>query len=227
MHRFSEEAGTKNGFPCIFAQNAIKRRLVKFLLVPFVAGTENHDYQSFATDLEQYLSNFPKWNGEINSHHPLLVVFQPFSMAQSVAKYKEVFVDSMQYLLDNDTIDWEEGISKNPENPTWTMCFKGVEIFVNVSHPAHIKRRSRNLCDSLVFVLNPRKVFDVAAPANIQGIRISEKIRSNLAIYDDVPPSPLLGSYLLSELQWQQYMIPDNNTDQPLVCPLRFTKNEQ
>nr|WP_315463304.1 YqcI/YcgG family protein [uncultured Rhodoferax sp.] len=226
LQLFVEEAGTKNGFPCIFAQNAMKRKLVKFILVPFSAQSKTHEYQSFAVDLEEYLDGVHQWNGEINSHKPLLVIFEPLADMdeQGEEKYREIFIDSMQHLLDNDDVAWSESISKDPGDPTWTMCFKGVEIFVNVSHPAHVQRRSRNLCDSLVFVLNPRRVFDVAAPANTQGIRISEKIRSNLTIYDDVSPSPLLGSYVLGEAQWQQYMLPDNNTDTPLKCPLRFSK---
>lgn len=74
----------------------------------------------------------------------------------------------------------------------------------------------------LAFVINPPKIFDIAAPANQQGSAITAKIRQNIDIYDDVTHSTLLGSYVLGEAQWQQYMIPDNNEDAPLERPLHF-----
>lgn len=74
----------------------------------------------------------------------------------------------------------------------------------------------------LAFIINPRKIFDIAAPANQQGSAITAKIRQNIDTYDDVAHSGLLGSYVLGEAQWQQYMIPDNNEDAPLECPLHF-----
>ncbi len=74
----------------------------------------------------------------------------------------------------------------------------------------------------LAFVINPRKIFDIAAPADQRGRAITAKIRRSIDIYDDVTHSPLLGSYVLGEAQWPQYMIPDNNEDAPLECPLHF-----
>lgn len=74
----------------------------------------------------------------------------------------------------------------------------------------------------LAFVINPRKIFDIAAPAKQQGSAVTAKIRQNIDIYDDVAHSEPLGSYVLGEAQWQQYMIPDNNEDAPLERRLHF-----
>jgi FPC/CPF motif-containing protein YcgG len=222
LEKFKAEPGTREGFPCIFGQNSVRRGNVKFLLVPFLHNQCVHDYRSLASDLRAYLESINVSRLDINRHQPLLVMFQPVKEMKDVNDFRKVFLDAMQYLIDHDERPWPEHISKNPSDESWTMCFHGCEIFVNVSHPAHVKRRSRNMGNGLVFVLNPRKIFDVAAPDNRQGASLAAKIRANIAVYDDISHSPLLGSYVLNEAQWQQYMIPDDNDSLPLSCPLKF-----
>ena len=102
------------------------------------------------------------------------------------------------------------------------MCYMGTQIFVNVSHPNHINRRSRNLCNALVLVINPRERFDMVAGNNEKGLLIREKIRSNIDMYDEISRTPLLGHYQSGELEWPQYMLPDDNESAPLQCPIKF-----
>lgn len=64
----------------------------------------------------------------------------------------------------------------------------------------------------LAFVINPRKIFDIAAPANQQGSAITARIRQNIDVYDDVTQSGLLGSYVLDESWWQPGLLPSNRT---------------
>jgi len=125
----------------------------------------------------------------------------------------------LQYLIDNDKVPWGKQIPDNPNKSFWTMKFMGTEIFINVSHPNHKNRKSRNLCNALVLVINPRERFDHV------GKDIRNKIRSNVDIYDEIARSPLLGHYHDGELEWPQYMLPDDNNSEPLECRLKFKEH--
>lgn len=218
--RFGLPIEDPNNFPCIFAQNAYTRKNIQFLLVPFKNGA--YDLESFRLDLGCYLEECKTWDGNVNSAEPLLAIFEPIDPIKTTEAYQETFYNTLQYLIDNDPIGWREDTPLNPDQAFWSMCYMGVQLFVNVSHPNHINRRSRNLCEALVLVINPRDRFDVIAGNNEKGRLIREKIRSNIDIYDRISRSPLLGHYQDGELEWHQYMLPDDNSSPPLQCPLKF-----
>ncbi|WFU54641.1 YqcI/YcgG family protein [Bradyrhizobium pachyrhizi] len=222
LTKFEDEAGSRAGFPCFFAQNAVRRGNLRFLLVPYDLEKSRYELDHLACGLRSYIEEIDIDTLDISRHRPLLVLFEPVPSLTTRNNFKQIFIEAMQYLLDHDQRPWPSHVSKDPAHHTWTMCFHGCELFVNVSHPAHVLRRSRNMGAGLAFVINPRKIFDVAAPANRRGRAVMAKIRRNIDVYDDVSHSPLLGSYLLGEAQWPQYMIDDNNEDEPLQCPLRF-----
>ncbi|MFQ3453209.1 YqcI/YcgG family protein [Bradyrhizobium sp. UFLA01-814] len=222
LTKFEDEAGSRTGFPCFFAQNAVRRGHLRFLLVPYDLENSRYELDHLACGLRSYIEEIDIDTLDISHHRPLLVLFEPVSALTTRDNFKQIFIEAMQYLLDQDQRPWPSHVSKDPAHPTWTMCFHGCELFVNVSHPAHVLRRSRNMGAGLACVINPRKIFDIAAPANRRGRAVMAKIRRNIDTYDDVTHSPLLGSYLLGEAQWPQYMIADNNEDAPLQCPLRF-----
>jgi len=150
------------------------------------------------------------------------VFFQPISEINKTSDFEQIFVQSLEYLIEHDSQQWDGKVPQDPDADFWTMCFNGVQIFINVSHPNHKLRRSRNLCDALTFVINPRERFDVFAPNTKEGYSLREKIRENIDIYDKIPRSPLLGHYLDGDLEWPQYMLPEDNVSPPLQCPLKF-----
>lgn len=164
------------------------------------------------------------WDGKFNTAYPLLVVFEPNPHDRTTKNYQKIFIDTLQYLIDNDTKEWLGEIPLDPNQEFWTMCFHGVQLFINASHPNHHLRASRNLCDTLVLVINPRERFDIFAGDNDAGYAIREQIRKNIDNYDLMPRSPCLGHYLLGEQEWVQYMLSITNDDKPLECPLSFSK---
>ncbi|RWO03369.1 MAG: hypothetical protein EOS07_34610 [Mesorhizobium sp.] len=222
LSKFKDRAGARPKFPCTFGQNAVQRGNLRFLLIPYALDTSRYDLNILASGLRTYIEQTNINSIDLNRHRPLLVLFEPVTTLTTTDQFKQVFLEAMQFLIDEDNGPWPVHVSKDPAHNTWTMCFHGCELFVNVSHPGHVLRNSRNLGPGLAFVINPRKIFDIAAPADRKGRSITATIRRNIDIYDDVAHSPLLGSYLLGEAQWPQYMIPDNNEDDPLECPLHF-----
>ncbi len=220
--RFESIDDQNTKFPCVFAQNAYKKSNIKFLLIPFDHQKEQYRYDIFLNGIAIYLKNSVEWNGDINTADPLLTVFEPTDKICSTQDYQAVFSESLQYLIDHDNHDWVGGIPKDPSKDYWTMCFGGTQIFINVSHPNNKKRLSRNLCDALVLVINPRERFDIVAGSNKKGHLIREQIRKNIDEYDLIPRSPYLGHYQDGELEWPQYMLPDDNESMPMACPLQF-----
>lgn len=222
LSKFENEAGPRTAFPCVFARNTVKRGNLRFLLIPYEPENSRYELSPLASGLRTYIDQVNIDALDVNHNRSLLVLFEPVATLTTTDQFKKIFIEAMQFLVDEDRRPWPSHVTKDPAHHTWTMCFHGCELFVNVSHPAHVLRRSRNMGAGLAFIINPRKIFDIAAPANQQGSAITVKIRQNIDIYDDVTHSGLLGSYVLGEAQWQQYMIPDNNEDAPLECPLHF-----
>lgn len=207
-------------FPCVFAQNAYARGNILCLPVPY--GDKGYDYSALFEGLKCFLDDATEWDGSVNTARPLLVLFEPVQAVSSRQGFEQTFVDAMQYLIDHDPKPWVENTPTSPDCEFWSMCFYGQQIFVNVSHPQNVQRRSRNLCDCMVLVVNPRERFDVVAGAHRKGFAIREKIRENIDLYDAIPRSPLLGHYQAGELEWPQYMLPDDNESPPMQCPLKF-----
>jgi len=222
--RFRPGSGEQSQFPCVFAQNAFNRSNIKFLLVPFDHESGGYRYDILLSGLHSYLQDAATWDGDVNTAEPLLAVFEPMATPQPTSFYEKTFIDSLQYLIDGDREEWIGDIPLDPASDFWTMCFAGTQLFINVSHPNNVNRLSRNLCDSLVFVINPRERFDAVAGDNRKGRLIREQIRRNIDLYDLIPRSPYLGHYQHGDLEWPQYMLPDDNEAKPMTCPLRFHK---
>lgn len=220
--RFENIHDEAKKFPCVFAQNAYRRYNIKFLFIPFDQNRQRYHYDLMLNGIDLYLQEAVKWDGDVNTADPLLAIFEPAETLQSTGDYQSIFSESLQYLIDHDTHDWVGGIPQDPSRDFWTMCFKGTQIFINVSHPNNKNRLSRNLCDALVLVINPRERFDVVAGSSKKGHLIREQIRRNIDGYDLIPHSPYLGHYQDGELEWPQYMLPDDNESKPMTCPLKF-----
>ena len=173
-----------------------------------------------ANDLGHYLARAAEWDGKVSTAEPLLMVFNPAHVkADSVAGYHAMGWDVLQYWHDNDPKPWPGNVSLDPHTSYWSMCFSGVQIFVNMSNPAHVVRKSRNLGHAMTFVINPRERFDMVAGDNPQGRKIREMVRERIEIYDSLPHSPALGSYEAGEIEWWQYGLTETNEPRLDRCP--------
>ncbi|QQN65485.1 YqcI/YcgG family protein [Bradyrhizobium diazoefficiens] len=198
LSKFENEAGPRTAFPCVFARNTVKRGNLRFLLIPYEPENSRYELSLLASGLRTYIDQINIDALDINHNRSLLLLFELVATLTTTDQFKQIFIEAMQFLLDEDRRPWPSLVSKDPAHRTWTMCFHGCELFVNVSHPAHVLRRSRNMGVGLAFVINPRKIFDIAAPANQQGSAITAKIRQNIDVYQH--PA---GVVLLGEAQWQ------------------------
>lgn len=212
----AERLGTAE-FPCLFAQNAFRRDLVRF---SFIEELDGAGLKAAEQDLTRYLERSAAWDGKVNSAEPLLMLFNPQAVqAETLEGWHAIGWQVLQHLHDHDPMPWPEDTSLSPHSPFWSMAYCGTEIFVNMSCPAHRIRRSRHLGSGLVLVINPRERFDIVAGDTPEGRRTRAKIRARVGDYDGLPHSPQLGSYVAGEIEWWQYGIIEENRERTDRCP--------
>lgn len=208
-------------FPCTFSQNAFRRGLLQlsFVDAPGAAG-----FAQGAADLADYVAECRGWDGRVDSAKPLLMVFsgRATAGADTLEAQQALGWQALHDWHRTDPAPWPEGVSTDPEAPFWSFCYAGMQLFVNMSCPAHVHRQSRNLGRHLTLVVNPRERFDVVAGATPEGAKLRAKIRARSALYDGMAHSDLLGSYQKGELEWVQYALPDDNSAEAGRCPFRF-----
>jgi FPC/CPF motif-containing protein YcgG len=207
-------------FPCVFSRNAYRKKLLRFI---FVADAEIHSIRRLADGLREYVELSQDWDRRLDTAYPLLVVFAPGATdALTVDEYHAFGWRVLQQLHDLDPGHWPHGVSRDPESDAWSMCFAGMPLFCNMSNPGHRTRRSRDLGDHFVLVVNPRERFDVFAGDTPSGRKVRSNIRDRIARYDGVPHSRQLGSYGAGALEWRQYGLADENVERSDRCPFRF-----
>ena len=206
-------------FPCLFAQHASR---TKRLVFSFVDDLSKASFMKSASDLAEYLERAASWDGSPATAEPLVMVFHPkHAAAPSVAGYHQIAWSVLQFWHDVDPAPWPDTVTNDPHVPYWTMCFAGVQIFVNISNPAHHQRRSRNLGPALTLVINPRERFDMVAGDTPSGRKIRQKIRERIEAYDGLTHSPTLGSYEAGEIEWWQYGLMESNEPRTDRCPFK------
>jgi len=206
-------------FPCTFSQNAFRRGLIRLI---FVEGAGPAALTALRADLAAYIAQARRWDGQVNSAHPLVVAFSQAAVPPTdLAGYHAFGWRILQDWHDNDPAPWPDDVARDPAVPFWSMCFDGMQLFVNMSAPAHVRRRSRNLGRHFLFIVNPRERFDVVAGETAEGARVRSVIRARAEAYDGLPHAPVLGKFLKGELEWRQYALPDDNESFPATCPLR------
>lgn len=210
-------------FPCTFSQNAFRRGLVDLV---FVEALDETGRAQLRADMLDYIATARAWDGQVNTARPLVVAFsQEAARAETVEGYHAIGWQVLQDWHDNDPAPWPDGVARDPHAPYWSMCFGGLQLFVNFSSPAHKRRKSRNLGDHFLFIVNPRERFDVVAGDTPEGNRVRAVIRNRAEAYDGIPHAPELGSFLKGEIEWWQYGVTDDNHERTDACPLRMRED--
>lgn len=206
-------------FPCFFATKAQRDGQ---LFYAFAESTVNPlDLLRIYIAIIGYLNAVDRMTGIDKIMSTLILFIKPVPDA-SVEEYIKQAWGIIQFLHDYDVSEWPPEVPTDPDNPSWSFCFDGTPIFVNISTPAHQNRKSRNLGDALTLVLQPRDGFDIVAGDTPAGRKVRNSIRSRIMAHDRIPPSPELGHYGDAEKrEWPQYGLPDTNEAVRGSCPFR------
>lgn len=206
-------------FPCVFGLKAVENQSLRLLF------TENDfDIISGLIEYTRFIKDTPQKDRILC---PLLITIKDESILSIEDAHKKAW-NILQMLHNNDHSDWPTHIPVDVNNSSWTFCFNGVELFINISSLYHDKMKSRNLGNKLNFIVNPREIFDVVANGNeLGGIKMREMIRNRVSNYNAGVVPLSLGSFgSESNCEWKQYQLTE--TGDPIkVCPLKIgNKND-
>ena len=213
----------REDFPCIFARQANRRKSGWLCFVDSVETETGRDTVRGA--ILAYLAVLERTSRTRATIMPLLVIARPCRPALSLKEYREQAWGLFQYLHDHDPDPWPAGVPGDPDRDDWSFCFGGIQLFSNVSDPAHQIHTSRNLGDSLVFAMQPRRNFDRVGGDDHKGRQVRAEIRARAARYEGQPVAPHLGFYgTPGNREWLQMATQDGEADHdfPEVCPFKF-----
>ncbi len=198
-------------FPCIFGVDAVRRGTLRYTFVSADTGVRT---------LAQALTEYAEIAPSLGKRTSLVAFFEPDGDLRSVGDHERWFWEVLQELHTADTEPWPPDIATDADDPFWEFSFAGMPLFVVANTPAHIRRHSRYF-DYFAITFQPRFVFDDLTPDSVQGQNARTIIRGRLRAYDEVSPTPLLGSFGDSEnREWTQYFLDDDNRDpRSAGCP--------
>jgi uncharacterized protein len=192
-------------FPCFFAPIALKKDLLLFGFAD--SASREHDLRRIRYTILAYLDRV-RGRTDLEADMTVLNIFiKPGDAPATSGEYHEQTETILRYLHMTDPSYWPEAVPTDQDNTKWSFCLDDVPMFVNVSHPAHEKRASRNVGSALTLVVQPREVFDRIANAKNRS-----EIRRRLEQFDSVPPSGWLDSYGSSQArEGMQYDLSDDS----------------
>ncbi|NTG51708.1 YqcI/YcgG family protein [Agrobacterium rhizogenes] len=209
-------------FPCIFAKKAMDQ---KYLLLTFIDGWETvAALDHFCSCVMEYVETLKEKYGTHTVCPPLMAIFKPNEKLVESHQYSNASWYILQYLHYNDNFSWPENIPADPDDPIWSFCFNGYQLFVNITSPVLGKHRSRVLSDSLVFTIQPRTNFDIVAGRDTPyGPKVRQKIRERWMEYDGIEGHLDYSMYGDEHnREWKQYFLYSDESPAPSRCPLNI-----
>lgn len=206
------------GFPCLFGKSALKRKTLKLLFVD--AGQNERQLASGIRGFTEFTRQVP---AKERLYSPLIVIFDQGGL-HSLSEQHQFCWRQLQALHERDPQDWPTDVPEDPNNSRWTFCFDGVQLFFNMSCPAHMALKSRNLGDRITLIVNPRENFDLIANRHsAKGVRVRQTIRERVETYNGAPVPKELGFFgSPGNLEWRQYQLDEAGSLSPQKCPLKI-----
>ncbi len=197
-------------FPCFFGQAGEARGE---MLYTFVA----------AGCLDELVRNMQQFVRLIHTspyqRASLISFFEPDSRITDHAVFVSRFWEILQFLHEHDD---DPATGKPPDHPLWEFSFQRNEMFVVGASPTYQRRRSRNLGPGIVLVFQPRSLFIDPATSQPIAADVRRRIHGRMLSYDGMPVHPDIGFYGdLTNREWKQYALPDDNEPTQGACPFR------
>lgn len=211
-----ESIGLARDFPCTFLRPAYQAGHIKFHFMgdPGDEAQRRAGYAAIRDYVQDVLATEDDGTAALKI---LLVVVN----ADAISGPHE---DAAWSLLNDfaamDPVPWPSEVPTDPNSESWAYCISGARLFVNISSPEHVKRRSRNLGRHLVLVVQLRDGVDFIAPPNEDGDAVRRSMRRRVAAYDTVPVSPDLATHGQgTNRDWKQFWLGDRTTTHEGQCP--------
>lgn len=152
----------------------------------------------------------------------MAVFMAPKVRERSHDYYQDRLWRLLNHLHIEDRETWPESTETEPDKANWEFTFGGEQFFVFSTSPSYQMRRSRNLGDCQILMIQPRSSFTVLSK-NANGTAVRERVRERLRQWDNTGVHPDLGVYGDSaNREWKQYFLPDDMQPVTGKCPFHF-----
>ncbi|HGM5582446.1 TPA: YqcI/YcgG family protein [Pseudomonas putida] len=214
IEHFKEIVGNP-GFPCLFGRKAVAAATCHILF-----ARADDSANDIARGLADYVRTIAPIPLKQRIGNPLLV-FLETTADGTLAEQQALAWKILQQVHARDPQPWPQDVPRDPHDTQWSFCFAGMPLFINMSFPAHRQMKSRNLGNSIAFVINPRESFDeVASSGTESGQRIRARIRERVAQYNNGVIPDSLGFFGQDDnFEWKQYQLQEAGSLKPSRCP--------
>ena len=201
-------------YPCFFGQTGEARGE---MIYTFIAEGGLHE---FVRNMRQFVTLIGAPPHERSS---LVAFFEPDPSVTDHLSFVARFWQILQFLHDHDRGPVTD---KTPDHPLWEFAFGACEMFVVGASPTYQHRRSRNLGPGMVLVFQPRSLFIDPATSQPIAAPVRQRIHKRMMAYDGMTVHPDIGFYgNISNREWKQYALPDDNEPEAGVCPFQTRTN--
>ncbi len=204
-------------YPCFFGSRAEQ------------AGHLFYTYceHGLSDSLPKSLHHFIKLKQASEHFDTNLVVFlAPKRQQMPHSYYSKRFWRLLDHLHQQDSEPWPEQTPVDPQLADWQFCFGGEQFFIFSASPSYQRRKSRNLGDCQILLMQPRSSFAILN-TNANGASARAKVRTRIANWDEIKAHPDLGVFGdPASREWKQYFLPDNMTSHAGQCPFHHSPNE-
>lgn len=180
-------------FPCVYATKGLKSNDQRYVFIPSDDPSEPRNVRRVAAALRKYL----KLSHSCGPNTTLVVLCPPSDPIRSIEQYNLDFWGFLHGLRVLDSKPWPKDIPADTQTNKWAFCFDGEPWFPAVLTPAHQRRQSR-FTPNLVYVMQPKWIFDILFSTPQKRYGACEKVRKLVTEFDDVPLSPDGKSHFMS-----------------------------
>ena len=157
----------------------------------------------------------------------LVMFLAPERNQRSHDFYRQRFWRLLKHLHRHDPEPWPAQTPKDPHAVKWQFCFGGEEFFIFSASPSYQRRKSRNLGDCQILLMQPRSSFSILN-TNANGASARAKVRTRIQQWDKQDAHPDLGVFGdPASREWKQYFLPDTMDAETGKCPFHHQQGNE
>lgn len=200
-------------FPCYFGTIAETKGEI------YTTYVNGNDLSTLPDDFRYFLDHIDIQE----KRKSLAIFFEPESSEQTLDTYRKRFWYTLDFLHREDEKSWPSDNPQDPDEKFWNFCFHGEPLFVFANTPAYRNRKSRNLGNSMVIMMQSIDVFKGIEPGTPAGAKTRKNIRERLLKFDNYLSHPDMGNPRgLMQRPWKLYFLSDDMNKDKGNCPFHF-----
>lgn len=137
-----------NDHPCVMAQSVFNLKNYKLNLYDKLGSKESA--QEILSDIENYLKEY---DFSTNDFFTFIAVFNSNDIVTEI-EFEKLLWQQLQLIYDLDSEEWDNTVSNNPKDKTFSFSIKGTAFYIVGMHPNSSRNARRSPKPTLVFNLH-------------------------------------------------------------------------